>query len=179
MVYYGLGSAADKALLAEAMEKWHGDLAEQGVRVEFILASRTDDKPAVTHGGYPALATVRVVPLKDRLVKKYDAELLVASDSYAQLSNAGRLALLDHELSHLSLKRKLLKRPKNDPSPPDWVVDRDDLGRPKLRLRKGDWNAGDGFSEVVSRHGDKAIEFENLRLAYGRAREAAGSAAGA
>ncbi len=64
-------------------------------------------------------------------------------------------ALIDHELSHLGPcidgKTGLPKH--------------DDLGRPKLKTRLGDWNAGDGFKEVVARHGDYAAEFENLSRA--------------
>jgi hypothetical protein len=53
-----------------------------------------------------------------------------------------------------------------------FVQSYDDIGRPKLRLKKGDWNAGDGFRDVVARHGDHAAEFENIRRAYAVACEA-------
>lgn len=165
MTYFTLASDENKELLAEAMRRWHAELNEQGVRVEFILASREDLGPAVRHGGYPALATIRVVPLKDRLTKGYDAELVVDDLEFNRLSTAGKMALLDHELTHLELKRSKTG-----------VLLVDDLGRPKLRARKGDWNAGDGFAAVVQRHGEQAIEFSNLRLAYGRAQAAADKA---
>jgi len=160
--FYLMGTDEDTRLLAEVLTKWHADLAEHDVKIAFVRAQRADDEPAVRHHGYPALATVRVVPLKDRLLKGCDAELLVDESAFRQLSSKAKLALLDHEMTHLALRRDRQTG----------QVKTDDLGRPKLRTRKGDWNAGDGFGEVCQRHGEQAIEFENLRLAFGRAQEA-------
>jgi hypothetical protein len=39
------------------------------------------------------------------------------------------------------------------------------LGRPKLKTRPGDIVMSDGFTSVVSRHGDNAIEYEGIRRA--------------
>ena len=37
------------------------------------------------------------------------------------------------------------------------------MGRPKLKIKLGDWNAGDGFKVVVERHGDYANEVVQLK----------------
>lgn len=163
MKYYSKASEEENQLLAEAMRLWHGNLVKHDVRIGFIMAYSSSDAPAVTHGGYSALATIRIVSGKDRLSKGYDAELLVCGATFGHLSSMGRMALLDHELRHLALHY----------DKKTGQVKKDDLNRPKLKTRKGDWNAGDGFKSVCARHGEHAIEFENLRLAFGRAQEAA------
>jgi hypothetical protein len=52
------------------------------------------------------------VPLKDRLTKSYDAEMMVSRDDWNLMNEAHRLALLDHELSHLEPVKRKAKRPK-------------------------------------------------------------------
>lgn len=160
---FSLPDEADVEQLHNTIDRWHHDLSEHGVRVQLIMAESDDDKPAVTHGGYPALATVRSVALKDRLTKGYDAEIVIDYRWWRDAPPRKRVALLDHELMHLEVKMKEVKRKRGYRGPKEYVVDLDDLGRPKLKLRKGDWNAGDGFADCVTRHGDDAVEFENLR----------------
>lgn len=176
MIYFSLPDDAANALLVKAVETWHPDLAENKVRVQMLFADTDGDGPAVRHGGYPAIATIRVVPLRDRLTKGYDAEMLVSRPDWDLMTAKHKLALLDHELSHLEVIRKEVKQPRGRGRPrkdevveKEYVVAFDDLGRPKLKLRKGDWNAGDGFSEVVYRHGDYAAEFGNITRAYAAA----------
>lgn len=146
-------------LVREAKGQWHPDLIEARAEIGVILSS-SEDGPAVTLGGYPCQATMRVIGAKDRLSKKYDAEMEIDEGNWDSLTRAQRLALVDHELSHLSVVRKC------------GMIQKDYLGRPKLKCKGGDWNAGDGFAAVVSRHGDNAAEFTNLSRTYRRAVEA-------
>lgn len=171
-VFFGMPDDDAKALLARAMREWHPALHTLGVRVQIIMAASDTDAPAVKHGGYAALATVRIVSLKDRLTKQYDAEMLVSRLDFEQLTEGGKLALFDHELSHIDTVKKEVKQRKGYKGPKRYTVPLDDLGRPKLKLRLGDWSAGDGFAAVVRRHGDAAVEFENLRRAYDLAERA-------
>ena len=171
-VFFGLPDQDAIDLLQTAMKSWHPDLAAHGVRVQLLFATSDTDAPAVRHGGYPAVATIRVVPLKDRLTKGYDAEMLVARDEWDLFGEAHKVALLDHELSHLEVCRKKVKMPKTHKGEPQFRVALDDLGRPKLKLRKGDWNPGDGFEAVVARHCDHADEFAALARAYAVANRA-------
>jgi hypothetical protein len=145
----------------QAIGEWHKLLKDEGVQLGVLMAINGDG-PAVKHGGYPAMATIRVVPLKDRVTKEYDAELLIDEKEWNQLKPEHRLALCDHELTHLELATEK----------ESGEVKRDDLGRPKLKTRKGDWNGGDGFAEVVERHGDFAVEFLNAQRAFTRAKAA-------
>lgn len=129
-----------------------------------VLFASNPDGPAVKRGGYPALATIKPLPLKDRVMKEGDALLVIDESEWYELKPAQRVALLDHELSHIDT----IDRDESDPnedrgegaSKVTWKTD--DIGRPKLKSVKGDWNAGDGFAAVVARHGASAIEFENL-----------------
>jgi hypothetical protein len=146
-------------LLAEAMENWHPDLFRVGVRVGVLLAENPDGD-AVTHGGYPAFATIKIVSLRDRVTKRYDAELLIDGKAWESFGDERRMALVDHELTHLELAKV-----EGVLSDGTLKVARDDLGRPKLRIRKGDWNVGDGFAQVVLRHQDHAIEYLNIQAA--------------
>ena len=158
------------SLLLRAMADWHPELREAGVEVGVLMAYNPDG-PAVKHHGAPAFATIRVVSLKDRVSKSYDAEMLIDEGEWGRFREHHRSALVDHELKHLQLvplspkERKAAQR--EDPKAPWWKLD--DLGRPRLKLRPGDWDAGDGFKEVVARHGDVAIEYMNLASAKAKA----------
>lgn len=165
------------------IKAWHKDLADNKVKVGIIFAY--DPKgPAVVHGGYPAYATVRILSMRDRVSKDYDVEVLIDAELWKSSEQAHKDAILDHEFSHVEVKRhKPKKKPKRRPEedefdtlgedPPDTVetqeneeeelgeVMLDDNGRPMLKTRKGDWNGGDGFKAVAARHGDFAIEVLN------------------
>lgn len=145
-------------LLANVMKQYHPRLSDLEVRVGILMAYNADGPP-VKHGGYPALAKIKPVPLKDRVTKGFDAELLIDEQAWKELSKETQAALLDHELSHLSL---VVKEDENGRE----IVQIDDIGRPKLKTVPGDWNTGDGFREVVARHGEASIEFENARKAH-------------
>ncbi len=177
-VFFGLPDEDVTALAAKVLNQWHPDLRDLGVRVQLLFAVSDTDTPAVKHGGYPALATVRIVPLKDRLTKGYDAEMLVCRTNWQDMSGPQRMALLDHELSHIDPVKKEVKQPKGYEGEPQYFTPLDDLGRPKLKLKPGDWCAGDGFADVVARHGDAAAEFEGLRRAWRQAERAAANGVG-
>lgn len=171
-VFFGMPDDDAKELLAQAMRDWHPTLHRLGVKVQIIMAASDNDTPAVKHDGHAALASIRIVSLKDRLTKQFDAEMLVSRADYEEMSEARRLSMFDHELSHIDPVKKEVKQRKGYKGPEQYYVPLDDLGRPKLKLKLGDWSAGDGFRAVVARHGDNAIEFENLRRAYEFARKA-------
>jgi len=96
------------ALLQRVMREYHPDLHEAGVHVGVVVAHNPAGD-AVKHGGDPAFATITVVSPKDRVSKAHDAELLLDGDKWADLREGQRVALLDHELSHLRLKKSWRK----------------------------------------------------------------------
>ena len=146
-------------MLRHVMDKWHQPLAQLQVRVGILLATNPEGGGAVKHGGYPAMATIKPTSLKDRVSKGYDAELVIDGEIWDQLAEETKAALIDHELSHIT---PVVKKGVDGKLAPQL----DDLGRPKLKSVKGDWNCGDGFKHVVSRHGADAVEFENIRRAH-------------
>lgn len=158
MPTYGLPDDEVPRLLAEVMEKHHRELHLAEVRIGVLMCSE------LLHGGYPAYATIKVVPLKDRLTKDYDAELVLDRHLWERLRHRHRKALLDHELSHLAVA-KFVEHESED-GEVSCTFATDDIGRPKLKTVKGNWNGGDGFREVVKRHGDWAIEFLNAQRCH-------------
>lgn len=136
------------------MRRWHDDLGKAGVTVS-VLTAHADEadlekgKSALRHHGYPAAALVRVNSHKDRVEGKADATILVDGDQWPDWPAERRLAILDHELTHLELVMK------------DGAVQRDDCGRPRLRLRKHDFELG-GFEAVAERHKRAEIQVEAL-----------------
>lgn len=120
---------------------------------------------------------MQVVALKDRVLKKVDAQMVINREVWADLSPAQRDALCDHELSHLALKKWAywtLLGPDGKPrrgldgqetGEQELRCDLDDLGRPKLVSVPGDVDVGDGFKGVIERWGEAALEYRNLTRA--------------
>ncbi len=162
-------------LMKEVMRRHHTPLFDAAVRVGVLMAA-SDTGDAVTHGGYPALATMKVVSLKDRVLKGVDAEMVIDRRAWEELPEASREAVLDHELSHIALKKYGYAPVKDSHGEPTGELEisfeRDDLDRPKLGSVKGDWNTGDGFAAVIQRHGRAAVEFLNIEAARRKAEAA-------
>jgi Putative phage metallopeptidase len=157
-------------MLNEVMRRHHTTLHDAEVRVAVLMASN-EDGGAVKASGYPALACIRVVGLRDRVTKQFDAELLIDYDEWNRLRDRHKLAVLDHELSHLTLAEwSYVAGAEGEPDKIKFK--QDDLGRPKLKLVKGDWNCGDGFAKVVERHQDFAVEFLNIKRCHAYAQSA-------
>lgn len=114
-------------------------------------ASRIDERePILKAHGYPAIATVKITSLKDRAKGVADVEIIVDEEKMARMTAAERAAVFDHELTHCELQINERGAPK-----------RDDLGRPKLKIRPHDVQVG-WFTEVVERHGRNAAEVLGL-----------------
>jgi hypothetical protein len=139
-------------LLAQAIERWHRRLLDldRPVRVGLLVARNAGALYDLTVRGAAVAARVRVIPLDQRMNNEHDAEIQISRLWWNEAKRENRLAVIDHELCHLALVRK------------DGRVQYDDLGRPRLRLRHGDWDVGDGFAEVVQRHGIHAQEYRNM-----------------
>jgi hypothetical protein len=162
---YAFAEPPVMTLLTKAMRLWHPDLEEAEVRIGVKTASNSTSAP-IKHGGYPALGKISIVSLKDRVSKKYEAELLIDAMDYSDLEAPMKLAFFDHELSHIDLialppnELKIAKQEKA----PWWKLD--DLGLPRLRSVKADLNVGDAFEAVIQRHGYAAVEWRNIDRAW-------------
>lgn len=162
-ITYWMGDSQVQAYVTKVINTWHQMFQTADVKIGIIMcASDKDDVPALKHSGYPALATIKVVPLKDRISKNYDAELMIDANFWETTTEERRLALVDHELCHLRLKEPKAGQA-NVKEVGDLQILYDDIGRPVLKLVGGDWNVGDGFEEVVRRHGEVAIEVSSVK----------------
>lgn len=130
--------------IAALIQEWHPDLAKVGVTIDALTAVNNSGH-AVKHGGYPALATVRIISLKDRVKGLADAEIVIDADAWELLTPEQQAALLDHELYHL------------EPIKDGDGFKRDDIGRPKLGMKLHDVQVG-WFREIATRHGANSPE---------------------
>lgn len=141
-------------LLATAMKKWHPFLAAEEVTVGILYAcpGENDEKgvPVLKLHGYTCAATVKVISYKLRVQGLEDALITIDESTWKSLSDAEKLAVIDHELTHLT-------------TVPDKYggIKRDDIGRPKLKIRLHDWQLG-GFREICERHKEAALEKQGI-----------------
>lgn len=147
-------------------EKYHGELQAHGVTIDCMFAYADFDKdglkkgPPLKHAGFAALATIRIVNLRDRTAGMGDAQMLIDADAWEKLNDEEKDALIDHELEHLVLARN--KR--------TGEVITDDLSRPKLRMRRHDVQFG-WFTSVARRHGKASQEVKQATEFFNRNRQ--------
>ena len=165
ITYEACGETVDN-LIAATIKKSHPDLLRLGATIAgvFVVKVDKDDTPEVglKRNGLPAAAKIQITPLADRARGMDDAKLTICAHAWERLSENQRAALIDHELQHLELK------PTEDEN--GAIVETDDLGRPRLRLRPHDWELA-GFEAVVERHGENALEaiqIERFKADYGK-----------
>lgn len=148
--------------LREVMIAHHGTLADVGLLIDVVLAhSKLDDDgnptgPALKHHGIPAAAVVKVNKLKDRVLGRGDAEIILDGDKWDEIDFEEKAAILDHELTHLVVVRDKAG---------DVAVD--DLRRPKLKLRPHTWEFG-WFDDVAHRHGAASLEVQQATMIAAR-----------
>ena len=129
----------------------HKPLLDARVKIDLVFAfsDKDDDgnptNDALKKNGVKALGITRKIPLKDRVLGRGDAEIALDGDWWKEAPKEQQLALLDHELHHLSLK--IDKR----------GLVRDDIGRPIIVLRKHDYEFG-FFNVIAQRHGQHSQE---------------------
>ena len=143
-----------EALALEILKRFdtHKPLVALDVKIDFVFAyADTDEKgrilnDALTKGGLKALGITRKISLKDRALGRGDAEIALDGDWWKLANEEQQIALLDHELHHISVKAD-----KNG------NVQYDDLGRPQIKLRKHDIEFG-WFKCIAERHGEFSQE---------------------
>ena len=164
---YWKADASIVAFIDNVMEKYHQDLHINKVKIGTIMAmSSSEETTALKLHGYPVAAMVKIVPLKDRITKEYDVEMLVDAALWKESSIKRKTALIDHELSHLAVKRKKPEKPKKGEPVKEsgnlGEVVYDDIGRPVVKTVKADYNVGDGFLHVIQRHQEESFETINI-----------------
>lgn len=140
----------------------HWPIRDRKVKIDFVFAfadrDETTGEPtnnALTKGGVRALGITRKISLKDRAKGMGDCEITLDADHWTEVADEGQQrAILDHELYHIVVS-----------------ADNDDLGRPKIKLRKHDFEFG-WFANIAIRHGVASCE----RIQAKRILDAAGQA---
>lgn len=137
----------------------HRPLLDAKVMIDYVFAYPNLDEQtgepigeAIMHHGQKALGLCRKIPLKDRAMGRADAEITLDAGWWDDASPEERKALLDHELHHIAIKIGKVG------------LEKDDLGRPKIQLRKHDFQVG-WFKDVAARHGNSSIERMQARQA--------------
>jgi hypothetical protein len=142
------------ALIAKVLRTHHEELHREGVTIGGLFVTHEDKhgmpQPAIKNRGYPIAAQIQITSLSDRVRGLADAKLTIDHFFWDKLPEASKLALIDHEVTHLILAM-------DDDGPK-----RDDFGRPMLKIRPHDWELT-GFVDVVERHGEAAVEMRSLR----------------
>lgn len=146
-------------LAVELLERYdtHHPIRDARVKIDLIWAygDRDDDdnliSDALKKNGIRAYGLAKVLSLKDRVMGRGDCEILIDHDFWETASEETHAALLDHELVHIQLKLDKTG-----------AVIADDIGRPKLKLRKHSYEIG-WFSEVAARHGVHSIERQQAK----------------
>lgn len=131
----------------------HKPLLDRKVRIDVLFAYGDRDEvtgelkgPAIKHHGVQALGICRKVSLKDRTKGMGDVEIVLDGDHWDnEATEKQQRAILDHELHHIFA-----------------LDDNDDLGRPKIKLRKHDYQFG-WFKIIAERHGEASVERQQAR----------------
>ncbi len=159
MTMYCRATEDQQVVLQRVLEKHHDRLVVAGVTIDLLEArSELDEEgepnaPALTHGGYPALAIARVVSHRDRVKGCADASIEMDGHWWEEASVQERKALVDHELCHLEVVYEDIEQE---------IPQRDPGGRPKLRIRKHDRQYG-WFDEIAERWGRASQEHQQAR----------------
>lgn len=142
---YDKASADVEKRIEHMREKYHQAL--DGVTICALFVFSDESEHVLEQSGYPKLAITKIVGVKERAAGLSDALIVIDRYSYSGLSPKAADAMIDHELYHLErVIDEKTERPKTD------VV-----GRPKLQMRKHDWELG-WFDEIAQRHGEYSIE---------------------
>lgn len=137
-----------RCLLDAILAKYYPDLILNGITIDLLWAhGERDEKtgeltsPAITKTGVRAYGLCRKTSLKERAAGRADVEITLDHDFWdEEASQETQVALLDHELYHIEL-----------------CDETDDLGRPKIAMRKHDHEFG-WFNQVALRHGEHSVE---------------------
>lgn len=125
----------------------HKPLLDYRVKIDYILALPEEGECAIKWHGSRAYGLARILGLKDRAMGRGDAEILIDGEFRKACDAAELEALLDHELHHLEVQVE------------DGKMKKDALARPKLKMRKHDFQVG-WFHVIAQRHGKNSIEVQ-------------------
>lgn len=141
--------AAVRDLAVGLIEAHYQDLKEGDVTITYLMAHNPDG-PALTKGGWPCKALVKINSLRDRVAGLSDCLILLDEDGWREWSAKHQLAVMDHELFHVLVCRNKVG-----------AIKYDDANRPKLKLRPHDFECT-GFHAIARRHGAHSVEVQGI-----------------
>jgi len=160
---YDVPTEEMKAALASALV-YHPKLValEFAIAVQSVCKIDEDDGllPALRCHGMAANAVIRKVPKSKRMWMDYDVMIDVDLARWNELGNPERIALFDHELTHVRLIEDKAGMPIKD-----------EEERVKFKLIP-DEITFTGFSDVIRRHGRHALEFRSIESVHDLAQSA-------
>ncbi len=151
MSWYSIANEEVNLTIQEVMKENHGDLHAEGVTITALIA-RSEEGPALKVGGREALGCIRVTKLTERTLGLGDALMILDGESMVAWSSKRLQAVIDHELRHLMLAKN--KKTGH--------IQRDDEGRPKLRIRPHDFEFG-WFARTAELYGEESYEVSQAR----------------
>lgn len=140
----------------------HRDLEDGLVKIDFLYAhpelneDQEEIGPALSDRGVPCLAKTKLMSLENRADGCGDVRILIDAKAYRAMTREEKKALLDHELTHIIVRKK------------DGEVLLDDLDRPRLKLRHHDYEFG-WFNVCALRHGVNSVERQQARRLFDEA----------
>lgn len=155
MATFRKATAEEKQVMLDVLTKHENyqELLDAKVKIDLLFAYPPKDKDgkysdadALTHDGHKALGLARIVNLRDRTKGCGDCEITMDGLHWEDAPEKEREALMDHELYHFIVRKDQ-----------DNVILRDDLERPKIKLRHHDVQFG-WFKEVAKRNGEHSQE---------------------
>lgn len=132
-------------MIAKLIEEkaYHRDLSVTGATVQALFYHC--ETPLMLRG-VQCYAYVSIVGAKERALGLMDATIVVDFERWKDMPDDRRIALIDHELYHLQVKK--LKDGSNAT---------DDMNRPKMCMRPHDIEVG-WFVEIAKEHREASIE---------------------
>jgi len=154
---YDFLEADDVDLIDEVMRTYHQRLIDLNTTVRAITVTKRnkdgEDEPCLTgYGKAPALACISVIKDKAKLFLKHDAEITIDLCCWRDLNRKQKIAVIDHELTHLEPKRDKDGHP---------IIDED--GRPKLTTKPDDFIVW-GFHSIIAKHKENSVEGPAVRM---------------
>lgn len=154
MPHYDKSSPQVAEIINSLISQYYPDLEEGQVTIESIFAYDSKGGFPVKANGYPALACIKINNLKNRVKGFADAEITIDAENFKSMTEAQKIALLDHELMHLVVVRDK-----------EGNIKTDDANRSKLRLKKHDYQMG-WFKEIAVRHGENSPEVYQANILW-------------
>lgn len=151
MSWYSIANEEINLTIQEVMKKNHGDLHAEGVTITAMIA-RSEEGPAIKVRGCEAAGCIRITKLMERTLGLGDAVMILDGERLDAWSSKRLQAVIDHELRHLVLAK----------NKKTGQIQRDDEGRPKLRIRPHDFEFG-WFARTAELYGEESYEVSQAR----------------